>query len=228
MTGRSAGVRGATRGALVSRRALGIAAGAAAALALTLGALSFSEDAAAAVASGGKAPAFSVVDASGKTRSLAEFAGKTVVLEWTNHECPFVKKHYDTGNMQKLQKAAAADGVVWLSVVSSAPGKQGAVSGAEAVSLTTSRGAAPTAVLLDASGVVGKAYGAKTTPHMFVITPKGDIAYQGAIDDTPAREPETVKTAKNYVTAALAAVKAGKAPAVTATQPYGCTVKYAS
>lgn len=212
---------------MVTRRTLGILAGAAAALALTLGAVTFTEDAAAAVSSGAKAPAFSVVDATGKTRSLSEFAGKTVVLEWTNHDCPFVKKHYDTGNMQKLQKAAAAEGVVWLSVISSAPGKQGHVAGAQATALTTSRGAAPVAVLLDEKGVVGKAYGAKTTPHMYVITPAGEIAYQGAIDDTPAREPETVKTAKNYVTAALAAVKAGKAPAVTATQPYGCTVKYA-
>lgn len=212
---------------MVTRRTLGILAGAAAAFALTLGAVTFTEDAAAAVSSGAKAPAFSVVDATGKTRSLSEFAGKTVVLEWTNHDCPFVKKHYDTGNMQKLQKAAAAEGVVWLSVISSAPGKQGHVAGAQATALTTSRGAAPVAVLLDEKGVVGKAYGAKTTPHMYVITPAGEIAYQGAIDDTPAREPETVKTAKNYVTAALAAVKAGKAPAVTATQPYGCTVKYA-
>lgn len=212
---------------MVTRRTLGILAGAAAAFALTLGAVTFTEDAAAAVSSGAKAPAFSVVDATGKTRSLSEFAGKTVVLEWTNHDCPFVKKHYDTGNMQKLQKAAAAEGVVWLSVISSAPGKQGHVAGAQATALTTSRGAAPAAVLLDEKGVVGKAYGAKTTPHMYVITPAGEIAYQGAIDDTPAREPETVKTAKNYVTAALAAVKAGKAPAVTATQPYGCTVKYA-
>jgi len=213
---------------MINRRFFGLAAGAVAAAALSIGALSYSEPADAAVASGAKAPAFTLADASGKARSLTEFAGKTVVLEWTNHECPFVKKHYETGNMQKLQKSAAADGVVWLSIVSSAPGKQGFVDGAQAAGLTTSRGAAPTAVLLDPTGATGKLYGAKTTPHLYVITPKGEIAYQGAIDDNPSREHETVKTARNYVTAALAAVKAGKAPDATATQPYGCTVKYAS
>jgi peroxiredoxin len=213
---------------MINRRILGLAAGAAAAAALSIGALSFSEPADAAVASGAKAPAFTLADASGKTRSLNEFSGKTIVLEWTNHDCPFVKKHYETGNMQKLQKSASADGVVWLSIVSSAPGKQGFVDGAQATGLTKSRSASPAAVLLDPTGATGKLYGAKTTPHIYVITPKGEIAYQGAIDDNPSREHETVKTARNFVTAALAAVKAGKAPDVTATQPYGCTVKYAS
>lgn len=213
---------------MLTRRTLGIAAGAIAAAALTFGALTLSSPADAAVATGSKAPSFSLVDATGKSRSLSEFAGKTVVLEWTNHECPFVKKHYETGNMQTLQKTAAGDGVVWLSIVSSAAGKQGYVDGAKALELTKTRAAAPAAVLLDPKGEVGKLFGAKTTPHMYVINAKGEIAYQGAIDDNPAREPETVKTARNYVTEALAAVKAGKAAPVAATQPYGCTIKYAS
>jgi len=212
---------------MVSRRVFGLALAALTASALTFGAIVASDSADAAVASGAKAPAFSLTDASGKTRSLAEFAGKTVVLEWTNHECPFVKKHYETGNMQKLQKAAAADGTVWLTVISSAPGKQGHVSAAQAQELTRTRNAAPAAVLFDPTGAVGRAYGAKTTPHMYVINAKGELAYQGAIDDNPARDASTVAGAKNYITAALADVKAGRTPAVTATQPYGCTIKYA-
>jgi peroxiredoxin len=209
---------------MFSRRiALTLAAGAT--LALTAGTL-IAATAQAAVATGAKAPAFSVVDSAGKTRTLGEFAGKTIVLEWTNHDCPFVKKHYETGNMQKLQKAAAKDGVVWLSVVSSAAGKQGHVDAAKANELTKSRDAAPAAVLLDPAGVMGTAYGAKTTPHMFIINAKGDVVYQGAIDDNPGRGVETVATAKNFVTAALADVKAGRAVAQATTQQYGCTVKY--
>ena len=211
---------------MVTRRTLGILAGAAAALALTIGAVSVSEDAAAAVASGAKAPGFSLVDATGKTRSLAEFAGKTVVLEWTNHECPFVKKHYDTGNMQKLQKAAAAEGVVWLSIISSAPGKQGHVAGPQAVELTSTRGAAPAAVLLDAAGGVGRAYGAKTTPHMYIITPDGKVAYNGAIDSIQSNKVDDIPKATNYVAGALSNLKNGKAPDPAASVPYGCDVKY--
>ena len=212
---------------MVSRRVFGLALAAISASVLTFGAVVATDRADAAVASGAKAPAFSVVDANGNTRTLSEFAGKTVVLEWTNHECPFVKKHYETGNMQKLQKAASAEDVVWLTVLSSAPGKQGHVSAAQAQELTRTRNAAPSAVLFDPSGAMGRAYGAKTTPHMYVITAKGDVAYQGAIDDNPGRDQSTVAGAKNYVTAALADVKAGRTPAVTATQPYGCTIKYA-
>jgi peroxiredoxin len=209
---------------MFSRRiALTLAAGAT--LALTAGTL-LAAAAQAAVATGAKAPAFSVTDSAGKTRTLAEFAGKTVVLEWTNHDCPFVKKHYETGNMQKLQKAAAKDGVVWLSVISSAPGKQGHVDAAKANELTKTRDAAPAAVLLDPAGAMGKAYGAKTTPHMFIINARGDVVYQGAIDDNPGRGQETVATAKNFVTAALADVKAGRPVAQATTQQYGCTVKY--
>jgi hypothetical protein len=191
---------------MFSRRfALTLAAGAT--LALTAGTL-VAVTAQAAVETGAKAPAFSVVDTAGKTRTLSEFAGKTVVLEWTNHDCPFVVKHYETGNMQKLQKAAAKDGVVWLSVISSAAGKQGHVSAAKANELTKTRAAAPAAVLLDESGAMG------------------DVVYQGAIDDNPGRGKETVATAKNFVTAALADVKAGRPVKEATTRQYGCTVKY--
>lgn len=172
------------------------------------------------------APAFSVKDADGKTRTLAEFKGKTVVLEWVNEGCPYVKKHY-SGNMQGLQQAAAADGVVWLSVVSSAPGKQGHFAdGAAAKKWMNANGAAPAALLLDSDGVMGTAYKAKTTPHMFVIDPAGAIVYQGAIDDTPTAKVDDIKTAKNLVAAALADVKAGRKVAVSYKQPYGCSVKY--
>ncbi|HYE42093.1 MAG TPA: redoxin domain-containing protein [Caulobacteraceae bacterium] len=174
---------------------------------------------------GQPAPAFSAVDANGQTRSLAQYRGKTVVLEWTNHECPYVKKHY-SGNMQALQRAATADGVVWLSIVSSAPGEQGHVTGAQAKALTTSRNAAPTAVLLDPEGRVGRLYGAKTTPHMFVINPQGQVVYAGGIDDVPTNKVEDLKRAKPLVQMALADLKAGRKVAVPASRPYGCAVKY--
>lgn len=175
---------------------------------------------------GAPAPAFRAVDSNGKTRSLSEFKGKTVVLEWTNAECPFVKKHY-AGNMQSLQKSATKDGVVWLSVNSGAPGKQGHVDGAGANAVIKAKGAAPTAYLLDPDGAIGRAYAAKTTPHMYVIDPTGKLVYMGGIDDTPTPNPADVKTAKNYVTAALADVKAKRPVAVSSSKPYGCAVKYA-
>jgi Redoxin len=167
------------------------------------------------------------VDAAGRTRALSEFAGKTVVLEWTNNDCPFVKKHYETGNMQALQREATGQDVVWLTIISSAPGKQGHVTGARALELTASRNAAPSAVLLDASGDVGRLYGARTTPHMYVISADRRLVYQGAIDDRPSADKATVPGARNYVREALAAVRAGRAPAVTAAAPYGCSIKYA-
>lgn len=171
-----------------------------------------------------------VVDSNGKTHNLADYAGKTVVLEWTNHGCPYVKKHYNTayndGNMQSLQKAAAADDVVWLSVISSAPGKQGYVSGDKANELTNSRKAAPKAVLLDADGTAGRMFSAKTTPHMYVIDGDQTLVYQGAIDDKRGSNPMEVLSATNYVTAALASLKIGAPIAETDTQPYGCSVKY--
>lgn len=175
---------------------------------------------------GQAAPAFSVADTQGQTQALDQYKGKWVVLEWTNHECPFVKKHYGAGNMQKLQKDYAAKGVAWLTVISSAPGKQGHLTPAQADQLTKERGAAPRAVLLDAAGTMGRAYGAKTTPHMYVIDPTGKLLYAGAIDDTPSTDPADIPRSRNYVSAALEAALAGK-PVPTATStPYGCSVKY--
>jgi peroxiredoxin len=177
---------------------------------------------------GEPAPDFTVADTHGAPVTLSSFKGKTVVLEWTNHECPYVGKHYGTGTMQKLQNDARADGVTWLTIISSAAGQQGHVEGLEADKLTADRKAAPTAVLLDTDGKVGRLYGATTTPHMFVIDKNGTLAYMGAIDDKPSTVRETVKSARPYVRQALAALKDGKKVAAPAsTRPYGCSVKYA-
>jgi peroxiredoxin len=175
---------------------------------------------------GAPAPAFSVRDSDGKTVRLIAYKGKYVVLEWVNFQCPFVGKHYGSGNMQELQKRYTAKGVVWLSICSSASGKQGHVTGAEAKEQMKERNASPSRFLLDPKGLVGKAYGAKTTPHMFVINPKGTIVYNGAIDDKPSTRREDVETAKNYLVAALDASMAGTRVETAATQPYGCSVKY--
>jgi hypothetical protein len=149
------------------------------------------------------------------------------VIEWLNHGCPFVKKHYNGGNMQRLQRDAKANGVVWLSVVSSAPGTQGNYPPAQHNTMAKQHGAAPTAILLDQSGKTGKAYGAKTTPHMFVIDPKGVVRYNGAIDDKPSTDAASLKGARNFVQAALSQARAGKQVSIPVTQPYGCSVKYA-
>ncbi len=175
---------------------------------------------------GQPAPAFSVADTTGKTWTLKELAGRTAVLEWTNHDCPFVRKHYGAGNMQALQKEAAGQGVLWLSVISSAPGKQGHVSPAAADDLTKSRGAAPTAVLLDETGAMGRAYAARTTPHMYVIGPDGTLRYMGGIDDRATADPADIPGAKAYVRAALADLAAGRSVADAVTRPYGCSVKF--
>lgn len=175
---------------------------------------------------GQPAPPFTATDSNGKTVSLTDFRGKVVVLEWTNHECPFVQRHYESGNMQALQKAATADGVIWLSIVSSAPKEQGNVTPAEANKLTASRGAVPTAVLLDPMGTIGHLYGAKTTPHMFVIDAAGTLVYMGAIDDQPRNTGATPAAAHNYVREALAAIESGQPVATPLTQSYGCSVKY--
>jgi peroxiredoxin len=175
---------------------------------------------------GKPAPAFTAVDSHGKSHTLAAFKGKTVVLEWTNDGCPYVKKHYGAGNMQKLQQEVTAAGGVWLSIISSAPGKQGHVSGTEANQLTAKHKAQPTAVLLDPAGAIGRAYEAQTTPHMFVIDPAGNVRYMGAIDDQPSTDAATIATARNYVREAFKAVSAGAKVAETATDPYGCSVKY--
>jgi peroxiredoxin len=175
---------------------------------------------------GRPAPAFELRDVDGKAVKLAALKGKHVVLEWVNFECPFVGKHYGSGNMQQLQKKYTGRGVVWLSIVSSAPGKQGHVTRAEAKELVQEKNAVPTRFLLDPKGTVGKAYGAKTTPHMFVVDPKGILVYNGAIDDKPSTKREDVATAKNYLAAALDASMSGGNVAIAATQPYGCSVKY--
>jgi peroxiredoxin len=175
---------------------------------------------------GSAAPDFSLTDSQGKTRSLAEFKGKYVVLEWKNHGCPYVKKHYNSGNMQRLQKDYTAKGVAWLSIISSAPGKQGYSTPTQANHDVASFKASPTAVLLDTDGKVGKLYGATTTPGMYVINPEGKVIYQGAIDDKPTTEEADVKTATNYVAAALDAAMAGRPITVASTKSYGCGVKY--
>jgi peroxiredoxin len=172
------------------------------------------------------APAFTAVDSNGKSVSLSNFVGKTVILEWTNDGCPYVKKHYNSGNMQKLQQELTSKGAVWLSIISSAPGKQGHVNGAGANQLSASRSANPTAVLLDPTGMIGRAYEAQTTPHMFVIDKSGKLRYMGAIDDQPSTDTATIATARNYVREAFAAVSAGSQVHETATDAYGCSVKY--
>lgn len=176
---------------------------------------------------GKPAPDFSAVDSNGQPVQLAKLKGRIVVLEWTNHECPYTAKHYTTGNLQALQAEAAAKGVVWLSVVSSAPGQQGYVDAARANALTVSRKANPAAVLLDPKGTLGHLYEARSTPHMFVIDAAGVIAYTGALDDKPGADPTDVTLARNYVRQALAALAAGERPHPASTRPYGCSVKYA-
>jgi peroxiredoxin len=175
---------------------------------------------------GQPAPAFSVTDTSGKAVSLADFKGKTVVLEWVNPGCPYVRKHYDSANMQATQKGAAGQGVVWLAVNSTAQDHYDYKKPADMAAWMQSQKAAATHTLMDSDGKIGKAYSARTTPHMYVIDAKGTLAYAGGIDDKPSANPADVKTAKNYVNAALADVLAGKTVAQATTRPYGCSVKY--
>ena len=172
---------------------------------------------------GEPAPAFTATDMHGKARQLSEFKGKYVVLEWHNQSCPFVKKHYESGNMQKLQKELTGKGAVWLSIISSAPGAQGYVTAEEEKKYLAEKQAAPTHVLFDPEGTIGHAYGAKTTPHMFVIDDQGVLIYAGAIDDNPSAD---AATAKNYVRAAFDESSAGKPVTTASTAPYGCGVKY--
>jgi len=177
---------------------------------------------------GAPAPAFKGTDSLGKTESLAQYRGKWVVLEWANQGCPYERKHYESGNMERLQKQWTAKGVVWLSVISSAPGQQGYVTPAEENDYLQKMHAAPTAAILDPSGAIGRLYGAKTTPHMFVIDPQGNVVYEGAIDDQPTPDPASLKTVQhNYLNEALDAAMAGKPVATPVTRPYGCSVKYA-
>ncbi len=172
------------------------------------------------------APSFSVQDTTGKVVGLDSFKGKTVVLEWTNKGCPYVHKHYATGNMQKLQKDARDSDVVWLTVISSAPGLQGHMTADAADAYVAKMKASPAAVLLDEEGKMGRAYDARTTPQMYIIDGEGVLRYMGAIDDKPTANIGDVKNAKNFVTAALASLAAGKDVAIKSTRAYGCSVKY--
>jgi peroxiredoxin len=175
----------------------------------------------ASVSVGQPAPDFQVKDINGKSQSLSAYKGKFVVLEWVNPECPFVKKHYDSSNMQATQKAAEAKGAVWLSVSTGSVGDA-----SELASWVKEKGAAPTATLLDTDGKLGKAYGARTTPHLYVINPEGKLVYAGAIDNKPTANKADIKGATNYVTAALTEAMAGKPVTKASSEPYGCSVKY--
>jgi peroxiredoxin len=177
---------------------------------------------------GQPAPNFTLQGGDGKTHSLADYQGKFVVLEWTNPNCPFVHKFYDSGTMQKLQKEETAKGVAWLRINSSAEGHDGYQTATDIAAYEKENRVASTESLLDPNGQVGHTYGARTTPHMFVIDPKGVLIYAGGIDDTPSADPATIATAKNYVTAALDEAMAGKPVTTPTARPYGCSVKYAS
>lgn len=209
----------------ISQDKLKLIAGAAVAAALTAGAL-IASTANADTTIGQQAPDFTELNTAGDQVSKSDFAGKTVILEWTNDGCPFVQKHYNSGNMQATQEAAVDGDTVWITVISSKPGSQGYVSGQKADELTTSRGAKPTHVLLDPDGSMGRAYGAKTTPHMYIIKPGGELAYNGAIDSIPSSRIADIEQATNYVNAGLTALKAGDEPDPSLTVPYGCSVKY--
>jgi len=177
---------------------------------------------------GQPAPDFTLTDLDGKSHKLSDFKGKTVVLEWHNADCPFVKKHYEkSGNLPATQKAATADGVVWLMINSGAPGKQGAdYTAAQTKEYLQKNNSAATAYLKDSDGKVGHLYGAKTTPHIYVIDAKGTLVYNGAIDSNRSSNADDIAKATNYATAALASLKAGKSVEKATTEPYGCSVKY--
>ena len=180
----------------------------------------------AAAAVGQPAPAFSALDTFGKPVSLADFKGKTVVLEWVNPGCPFVRKHYDSANMQATQKNAVAKGAVWLAINSTHAGASDYMAPAALAGWMKDKGAAASATLMDADGKVGRAYGARTTPHMYVIDPKGTLVYAGAIDSKPTANPADIKTATNHVNQAVAELTAGKPVSQAVTQAYGCSIKY--
>ena len=173
-----------------------------------------------------KAPDFKLKDTNGKEHSLSDFKGKYVVLEWNNFGCPFVKKHYNSKNMQQLQKKYTGKDVVWLTINSSAPGKEGHFSSEELNKKIKEQDANMTAYLIDEKGTVGKTYGAKTTPHMYIVNPEGTLVYAGGIDDIASTDTDDIKKAKNYVAAALDAAMAGKKIETKTSQPYGCSVKY--
>jgi peroxiredoxin len=175
---------------------------------------------------GALAPDFELPDQDGAMRRLSQYRGKVVVLEWTNHDCPYVRKHYNSANMQSLQREAAQKGIVWLSMASSPEGEQGHVTGPQAKQLTISRNAAPSAVLLDPTSKAARLYQATTTPQMFVIDPAGTLRYMGAIDSIRSTRVDDVPKAEPYLRSAMLAVASGASPDKTVTAPYGCAVKY--
>jgi peroxiredoxin len=179
-----------------------------------------------AVRIGEPAPDFTAVDSNGKSQRLADFKGKYVVLEWHNQGCPYTKKHYESGNMQRLQKEWTGKGVVWFTIISSAPGTQGYVTPTQENDYVKQMNATPTAVLMDPGGTLGHLYAAKTTPHMFIISPSGTLIYDGAIDDHPTSDQADIAGSKNYVSSALAEALAGKTVTDPETRPFGCSVKY--
>lgn len=172
------------------------------------------------------APAFTATTADGSSLSLNSLKGKIVVLEWTNHLCPYVKKHYSSGNMPAVQKEALAKGYVWLQVISSAPGKQGHVDGPAAIKLNAERGSAPSSIILDPQGDLARQYGAQTSPHMYIINPQGQLVYKGGIDSIASSRVEDIAKAENYVRTALSELAAGKKISQPNTKPYGCSIKY--
>jgi len=186
----------------------------------------FAAGAAVAVVSGAAAPGFTIADTAGKVVRLADYKGKYIVLEWTNPECPFVRKHYSSGNMQALQKEWGGRDVVWLAINSTNAGHSEFKTPREMSDWVQAQGAAPAATLLDSTSGTGRAYGAKTTPHMFVVDPAGKVVYAGAIDDKRSANPADAKTANNYVRAALTEAISGKAVTIASTTPYGCSIKY--
>jgi AhpC/TSA family len=198
-------------------------------LGAALGVVLTAQNASAAAATIGQtAPNFTLQGADGKTHSLADFSGKYIVLEWTNPQCPFVHKFYDSGSMQALQAKETAKGVAWLRINSSASGHEGYQSVSDLAAYVKDKNVAATESLLDPDGKVGHTYGARTTPHMFVINPKGVLIYAGGIDNKPSPDPEDIATAKNYVSTALDEAMAGKSVTTPTARPYGCSVKYAS
>jgi AhpC/TSA family len=179
-----------------------------------------------AVRVGEHAPDFTATDSNGQVHKLSNYQGRFVVLEWTNRGCPYTQKHYNSGNMQRLQREWTSRGVVWLTVLSSAPGKQGYATGPEENAYLKQVNSTPTAALLDPTGALGHLYDAKTSPHMFIINPQGILLYNGAIDDRPTTDVADVATAKNYISIALEEATSGKPLTYTTTRPYGCSVKY--
>ncbi|MFN4087723.1 MAG: redoxin family protein [Alphaproteobacteria bacterium] len=190
--------------------------------------LAASPAALAAPAVGQPAPDIQAVDTNGNPVNLSDYRGRVVLLEWTNRDCPFVRKHYDTDNMQNLQRSTGEQDAVWLTIISSAEGEQGYLTAEEANSHVAAVKAAPTAKILDPKGEIGRAYGATVTPHMYVIDAEGNLAYAGAIDDKPSTRPADIETARPYFREAVEAVKAGETPDPATTRAYGCTIKYSS